>query len=175
MAVAKKLEDPLVVRPPPQKNGLSDICTASGFSPTEICRVLINQWAKRCYAGNYAPAYFFARWSFSGRKGHTAPRHCGGGTGRKTFANAGCIRPIFAVKRCRHSGHSPVVRGGQREVFPVPTLSYSIEAMMGDLPRVCSQATSPQTSDRTLPKAFDIQYQDANGNTANTAGRRVGV
>ena len=93
----KKLEDPLVVRPTSE--------TVIGYMYSQWIQsyrdlpVLINQWAN-VVRWNYARACFYARWSFSGRRGHTA--HATAEEAQEETLRMLDVYTEFRCERCRH-------------------------------------------------------------------------
>ncbi len=150
----KKLEDPLVVRPTSE--------TVIGYMYSQWIQsyrdlpVLINQWAN-VVRWELRTRLFLRTMEFLWQEGHTA--HATAEEAQEETLQMLDVYADFAV----NDAAIPVIPGrkSDSEKFPGADASYSIEAMMGDC-RALQSGTSHNLG-QNFAKAFDIQYQDANG------------
>ena len=150
----KKLEDPLVVRPTSE--------TVIGYMYSQWIQsyrdlpVLINQWAN-VVRWELRTRLFLRTMEFLWQEGHTA--HATAEEAQEETLRMLDVYADFAV----NDAAIPVIPGrkSDSEKFPGADASYSIEAMMGDC-RALQSGTSHNLG-QNFAKAFDIQYQDANG------------
>ena len=150
----KKLEDPLVVRPTSE--------TVIGYMYSQWIQsyrdlpVLINQWAN-VVRWELRTRLFLRTMEFLWQEGHTA--HATAEEAQEETLRMLEVYADFAV----NDAAIPVIPGrkSDSEKFPGADASYSIEAMMGDC-RALQSGTSHNLG-QNFAKAFDIQYQDANG------------
>ena len=150
----KKLEDPLVVRPTSE--------TVIGYMYSQWIQsyrdlpVLINQWAN-VVRWELRTRLFLRTMEFLWQEGHTA--HATAEEAQEETLQMLDVYTDFAV----NDAAIPVIPGrkSESEKFPGADASYSIEAMMGD--RRALQSGTSHNLGQNFAKAFDIQYQDANG------------
>lgn len=150
----KELEDPLVVRPTSE--------TVIGYMYSQWIQsyrdlpVLINQWAN-VVRWELRTRLFLRTMEFLWQEGHTA--HATAEEAQEETLRMLDVYADFAV----NDAAIPVIPGrkSDSEKFPGADASYSIEAMMGDC-RALQSGTSHNLG-QNFAKAFDIQYQDANG------------
>ena len=150
----KKLEDPLVVRPTSE--------TVIGYMYSQWIQsyrdlpVLINQWAN-VVRWELRTRLFLRTMEFLWQEGHTA--HATAEEAQEETLRMLDVYADFAV----NDAAIPVIPGrkSDSEKFPGADASYSIEAMMGD--RRALQSGTSHNLGQNFAKAFDIQYQDANG------------
>ena len=150
----KELEDPLVVRPTSE--------TVIGYMYSQWIQsyrdlpVLINQWAN-VVRWELRTRLFLRTMEFLWQEGHTA--HATAEEAQEETLRMLDVYADFAV----NDAAIPVIPGrkSDTEKFPGADASYSIEAMMGDC-RALQSGTSHNLG-QNFAKAFDIQYQDANG------------
>ena len=150
----KKLEDPLVVRPTSE--------TVIGHMYSQWIQsyrdlpVLINQWAN-VVRWELRTRLFLRTMEFLWQEGHTA--HATAEEAQEETLRMLDVYTDFAV----NDAAIPVIPGrkSDSEKFPGADASYSIEAMMGD--RRALQSGTSHNLGQNFAKAFDIQYQDANG------------
>ena len=150
----KKLEDPLVVRPTSE--------TVIGYMYSQWIQsyrdlpMLINQWAN-VVRWELRTRLFLRTMEFLWQEGHTA--HATAEEAQEETLRMLDVYTDFAV----NDAAIPVIPGrkSDSEKFPGADASYSIEAMMGD--RRALQSGTSHNLGQNFAKAFDIQYQDANG------------
>ncbi len=150
----KELEDPLVVRPTSE--------TVIGYMYSQWIQsyrdlpVLINQWAN-VVRWELRTRLFLRTMEFLWQEGHTA--HATAEEAQEETLRMLDVYTDFAV----NDAAIPVIPGrkSETEKFPGADASYSIEAMMGD--RRALQSGTSHNLGQNFAKAFDIQYQDANG------------
>ncbi len=150
----KKLEDPLVVRPTSE--------TVIGHMYSQWIQsyrdlpVLINQWAN-VVRWELRTRLFLRTMEFLWQEGHTA--HATAEEAQEETLRMLDVYTDFAV----NDAAIPVIPGrkSDSEKFPGADASYSIEAMMGD--RRALQSGTSHNLGQNFARAFDIQYQDENG------------
>ena len=150
----KELEEPLVVRPTSE--------TVIGHMYSQWIQsyrdlpVLINQWAN-VVRWELRTRLFLRTMEFLWQEGHTA--HATAEEAQEETLRMLEVYTDFAV----NDAAIPVIPGrkSESEKFPGADASYSIEAMMGD--RRALQSGTSHNLGQNFAKAFDIQYQDANG------------
>lgn len=150
----KELEDPLVVRPTSE--------TVIGYMYSQWIQsyrdlpVLINQWAN-VVRWELRTRLFLRTMEFLWQEGHTA--HATAEEAQEETLRMLDVYADFAA----NDAAIPVIPGrkSDSEKFPGADASYSIEAMMGD--RRALQSGTSHNLGQNFAKAFDIQYQDANG------------
>ena len=150
----KKLEDPLVVRPTSE--------TVIGHMYSQWIQsyrdlpVLINQWAN-VVRWELRTRLFLRTMEFLWQEGHTA--HATAEEAQEETLRMLGVYTDFAV----NDAAIPVIPGrkSESEKFPGADASYSIEAMMGD--RRALQSGTSHNLGQNFSKAFEIQYQDENG------------
>ena len=150
----KELEEPLVVRPTSE--------TVIGHMYSQWIQsyrdlpVLINQWAN-VVRWELRTRLFLRTMEFLWQEGHTA--HATAEEAQEETLQMLDVYTDFAV----NDAAIPVIPGrkSESEKFPGADASYSIEAMMGD--RRALQSGTSHNLGQNFSKAFDIQYQDANG------------
>ncbi|CAI8046900.1 Proline--tRNA ligase [Geodia barretti] len=118
--------------------------------------VLINQWAN-VVRWELRTRLFLRTMEFLWQEGHTA--HATAEEAQEETLQMLDVYTDFAV----NDAAIPVIPGrkSDSEKFPGADASYSIEAMMGD--RRALQSGTSHNLGQNFAKAFDIQYQDANG------------
>jgi prolyl-tRNA synthetase len=118
--------------------------------------VLINQWAN-VVRWELRTRLFLRTMEFLWQEGHTA--HATAEEAQEETLRMLDVYTDFAV----NDAAIPVIPGrkSDSEKFPGADASYSIEAMMGD--RRALQSGTSHNLGQNFAKAFDIQYQDANG------------
>ncbi len=118
--------------------------------------VLINQWAN-VVRWELRPRLFLRTTEFLWQEGHTA--HA---TREEAEAEARQMLDVYA-DFAENEAAVPVIKGrkSESEKFPGAAVSYTIEAIMGD-DRALQSATSHDLGEN-FARAFDITYQDADG------------
>jgi prolyl-tRNA synthetase len=150
----KELEEPLVVRPTSET--IIGHMYAKWIQSYRDLPVLINQWAN-VVRWELRPRLFLRTTEFLWQEGHTA--HA---TAEEAREEALRMLDVYA-EFAEQEGALPVVKGrkSQSEKFAGAATSYTIEAMMGD-GRALQSATSHDLG-QNFARAFDISYQDADG------------
>jgi prolyl-tRNA synthetase len=118
--------------------------------------VLINQWAN-VVRWELRTRLFLRTMEFLWQEGHTA--HATAEEAQEETLRMLDVYTDFAV----NDAAIPVIPGrkSDSEKFPGADASYSIEAMMGD--RRALQSGTSHNLGQNFARAFDIQYQDENG------------
>ena len=150
----KELEEPLVVRPTSET--IIGHMYAKWIQSYRDLPVLINQWAN-VVRWELRPRLFLRTTEFLWQEGHTA--HATAEEARQEALRMLDVYADFAEAE----GAVPVIKGrkSESEKFAGAATSYTIEAMMGD-GRALQSATSHDLG-QNFARAFDISYQDADG------------
>jgi len=150
----KELEEPLIVRPTSET--VIGHMYAKWIQSYRDLPVLINQWAN-VVRWELRPRLFLRTTEFLWQEGHTA--HA---TREEAEAEARQMLDVYA-DFAENEAAVPVIKGrkSESEKFPGAAVSYTIEAIMGD-GRALQSATSHDLGEN-FARAFDITYQDADG------------
>jgi len=150
----KELEEPLIVRPTSET--VIGHMYAKWIQSYRDLPVLINQWAN-VVRWELRPRLFLRTTEFLWQEGHTA--HA---TREEAEAEARQMLDVYA-DFAENEAAVPVIKGrkSESEKFPGAAVSYTIEAIMGD-DRALQSATSHDLGEN-FARAFDITYQDADG------------
>ena len=150
----KELEEPLIVRPTSET--VIGHMYSKWIQSYRDLPVLINQWAN-VVRWELRPRLFLRTTEFLWQEGHTA--HA---TREEAEAEARQMLDVYA-DFAENEAAVPVIKGrkSESEKFPGAAVSYTIEAIMGD-GRALQSATSHDLGEN-FARAFDITYQDADG------------
>jgi prolyl-tRNA synthetase len=162
----KKLEEPLVVRPTSET--IIGHMYSQWVQSYRDLPILINQWAN-VVRWELRTRLFLRTLEFLWQEGHTV--HA---TYEEAEEEARLMLDVytdFAV----NDAAIPVVRGrkSKSETFPGATVSYSIEAMMGD--KRALQAGTSHNLGQSFAKAFDVTYLDQDNEIQYCWGTSWGV
>lgn len=149
----KELEEPLIVRPTSET--IIGHLYSKWVNSYRDLPILINQWCN-VVRWELRTRLFLRTMEFLWQEGHTAHASY-----EEAEEEARRMLDVY-VDFAENEAAIPVIAGrkSEREKFPGALVSYTIEAMMGDL-RALQSATSHNLG-QNFAKAFDIQYLDRN-------------